>query len=101
VAAGLREPSATPCSSTSSCDTDDEGVRGTCKDASLRDRLVPDSALFLTLPTVCPQSFYLGHSDRPDSEILSPWGHGNLCCSLLNCLLFHPLQVCSKHWLLA
>nr|XP_020137309.1 leucine carboxyl methyltransferase 1-like isoform X3 [Microcebus murinus] len=34
-AAGLREPSFTRCSSTSSCDTDDEGVRDTCEDASL------------------------------------------------------------------
>ncbi|ELW66271.1 Leucine carboxyl methyltransferase 1 [Tupaia chinensis] len=37
MAASLREPSYT--SSASSCDTDDEGVRGTCEDASLCKRL--------------------------------------------------------------
>uniref|UniRef100_A0A8C9AFM7 Leucine carboxyl methyltransferase 1 n=1 Tax=Prolemur simus TaxID=1328070 RepID=A0A8C9AFM7_PROSS len=34
----LREPSFTPCSSASTSDADDEGVRGTCEDASLCKR---------------------------------------------------------------
>ncbi|XP_075420756.1 leucine carboxyl methyltransferase 1 [Tenrec ecaudatus] len=38
MAARLREPSLTSCSSTFSSDTDDEGVRGTCEDASLCKR---------------------------------------------------------------
>ncbi|XP_004586889.2 leucine carboxyl methyltransferase 1 [Ochotona princeps] len=38
MAASLREPSFNTSSSPSSCDTDDEGVRGTCEDASLCKR---------------------------------------------------------------
>ncbi|XP_037596530.1 leucine carboxyl methyltransferase 1 isoform X3 [Cebus imitator] len=38
MATRQRESSFTSCSSTSSCDADDEGVRGTCEDASLCKR---------------------------------------------------------------
>ncbi|XP_040829114.1 leucine carboxyl methyltransferase 1 isoform X3 [Ochotona curzoniae] len=38
MAASLREPSFNTSASPSSCDTDDEGVRGTCEDASLCKR---------------------------------------------------------------
>ncbi|XP_053412529.1 leucine carboxyl methyltransferase 1 isoform X1 [Nycticebus coucang] len=38
MAASLREPPFPPCSSTASSDADDEGVRGTCEDASLCKR---------------------------------------------------------------
>ncbi|XP_069341999.1 leucine carboxyl methyltransferase 1 isoform X4 [Eulemur rufifrons] len=38
MAGSLREPSFTPCSSASTSDADDEGVRGTCEDASLCKR---------------------------------------------------------------
>uniref|UniRef100_A0A2K6FC85 Leucine carboxyl methyltransferase 1 n=1 Tax=Propithecus coquereli TaxID=379532 RepID=A0A2K6FC85_PROCO len=41
MAGSLRESFFTPCSSASTCDTDDEGVRGTCEDASLCKRCVP------------------------------------------------------------
>ncbi|KAI2577732.1 LCMT1 isoform 5 [Pan troglodytes] len=38
MATRQRESSITSCCSTSSCDADDEGVRGTCEDASLCKR---------------------------------------------------------------
>uniref|UniRef100_A0A2I3T5W9 Leucine carboxyl methyltransferase 1 n=1 Tax=Pan troglodytes TaxID=9598 RepID=A0A2I3T5W9_PANTR len=103
MATRQRESSITSCCSTSSCDADDEGVRGTCEDASLCKRTPISSARQhspLHCPTLGGKSFHLGHSDRLDSEILLPRAHGNLLQSP-GFAEWEEESVCSKHWLLA
>lgn len=50
MAASLRRPSFTTCSSPT--DTDDEGVRGTCEDASICKRCLPGAGLGASIPGV-------------------------------------------------
>ena len=51
MATSLRRPSFTACSS-SPPDADDEGVRGTCEDASLCKRYLPGAGLGVGFPWV-------------------------------------------------
>ena len=51
MATSLRRPSFTGCSS-SPPDADDEGVRGTCEDASLCKRYLPGAGLGVGFPWV-------------------------------------------------
>uniref|UniRef100_A0A2I2YRQ3 Uncharacterized protein n=1 Tax=Gorilla gorilla gorilla TaxID=9595 RepID=A0A2I2YRQ3_GORGO len=103
MATRQRESSFTSCFSTWSCDAGDEGVRGTCEDASLCKK-TPINSARQHPPPRCPtlggKSFHLGHSDRLDSEILLPRAHENLLQSP-GFAEWEEESACSKDGLLA